>query len=1556
MNDYKEEILKILNDTSLEENIMKQFKLDDIISGVDYLNDIKSTETDSTNQIKNNTFSISEIDDGNFLTDMNSLLNYANNEIDQNDFKRILEEANALISQNPEKISKMSELIPEIQIKTETLTQPIIDDKQILPLDYIDTYEAKTFKQILNDDFQASLVLKKYQQEEKMKDKFFKLEQKDSLTKKLKGFMESITCMTLKNNFLLIGFTKGSTKLFYYDKGIEKNEFMSDEIKKLNDKKQVVCLDLCNYDIDLFAVGHKNGLIIIWEINTAKQRIIIRDNELINSSVINLKFVDKTGKDFSLISSNSKGIVNLHLVQKGFFKQSVITTPIKEQKEVSFLIETFGLAPLEKNNYTINEEWKKIPKLQNSIVVIGNIECIEIYLSDSEDIKTIKVINNPTKNAIPDVCFGFGHTECENDGFFDFSERKIPGHDFHGEKALLVISWYTYVFVYIIQIKEDRILNLKDVGLFKFDMPILKVGFLESSILYIVDHAQKIKIVNTLSISDPEKNQMEGCVIDPREEISILDEINFSLCAINAGANTNKQTKIYYNSISAFSNLLLIQCKNSFIEVTQLCWDRYLELLCGKQEWETMFCTGLDIIERKVTCLRDIPFDKEIRLITVKKKIKEGIKKYINQKVESGKSPESSLLKTVIEVLINIGEVDYLLGDVKTLIVKKNPNSLDVFYKVLEPFILSDELINRTSYFKERQNNKLIYSEFSGEGKKAPFSQMMSDYITKKKEYELSKLLPHYPLEYINQEETINYCKTYDFVTTLIILHRELNDEQILLPFIQLFEAFVKAKDMFTPEGKNNDFRNVNFYSIMDNNNNNISDKEFETSKEYLGHKLFWYINIVLKNQTFPNKDLHFTQRTLNLLIPELFLWYTSSVVLNKLVTFDSYNYFQTLLMFFSEQYFDKIQKIQQHFFDKTKIKYESLFKTINKVSPLESPNLLQVIQYIKDNCIQYPQNDIYIREDLYEFILKISKYFDFDNNMLLEAIQYILSFHSLMKDSMNNTFDKFKCHYRLIFEVHEFIRDLSNSYLNPTIDKIFKKNEDELIRKDTENINILISKSENSPYKNVHIHLLTLNGQYQKALDKLIEINLDNKYLTANEDFYAFNYIDMLLQQSESNEAVIKNIILERLPFFGEISIKEVSDLIDKLFSDREKEAIEAFDAFPKLQYELVEVEIEKFIKKNEKSEDSYQSQLKDLLIKQIELLIKLNWKNLILGKLMKKPNYYFTLDECLNLCRDNDVIDACIFLYNKREQFKEAILMGIKEIRNIVEKIKKNILELQYDNSEHLNNLEEYIKKCINICELCSERSDPSEANELWISLFDELCKTIKSLSNQLPQGKHLEELHSKLFDYLEEFLQQMCCYVSLVDISQRILNNFEDEKKISGITKLLGKMCKTSSNLNVVLQSVKKVQKAEIMNKLNHLKKEDRKGISFRLKICNSCGLSITEGNNKGTFYSFGCGHVTHPNCIMLTRNKKERINEVHCPVCKKDMYGFENYECIKNEEQIDSQEQYVDENNYKLREEYLKLQEKRKRNHLIGKLIMFEKSMNEKIKVLHNDQET
>jgi hypothetical protein len=70
----------------------------------------------------------------------------------------------------------------------------------------------------------------------------------------------------------------------------------------------------------------------------------------------------------------------------------------------------------------------------------------------------------------------------------------------------------------------------------------------------------------------------------------------------------------------------------------------------------------------------------------------------------------------------------------------------------------------------------------------------------------------------------------------------------------------------------------------------------------------------------------------------------------------------------------------------------------------------------------------------------------------------------------------------------------------------------------------------------------------------------------------------------------------------------------------------------------------------------------------------------------------------------------------------------------------------------------------------------------------------------------------------------------------------------------------------------------------------------------------------------------------------------------------MYGFENYECIKNEEQIDSQEQYVDENNYKLREEYLKLQEKRKRNHLIGKLIMFEKSMNEKIKVLHNDLET
>jgi hypothetical protein len=88
---------------------------------------------------------------------MSFLFQYINSDKDKDDFKRIINDSNALTIQTPyDKLTNISELFPELSIKTEQL--PIYEEQQQLPIEYIDLYENNDFDGILNEDFQHSLI------------------------------------------------------------------------------------------------------------------------------------------------------------------------------------------------------------------------------------------------------------------------------------------------------------------------------------------------------------------------------------------------------------------------------------------------------------------------------------------------------------------------------------------------------------------------------------------------------------------------------------------------------------------------------------------------------------------------------------------------------------------------------------------------------------------------------------------------------------------------------------------------------------------------------------------------------------------------------------------------------------------------------------------------------------------------------------------------------------------------------------------------------------------------------------------------------------------------------------------------------------------------------------------------------------------------------------------------------------------------------------------------------------------------------------------------------
>ena len=1552
MNVFHEQMIVYLNDTSFEDKINHELQLNDIIYSA-LANDQEPTDTTDNTNDDNDNKNVSSFD-------MSFLFQYINSDKDKNDFKRIINDSNALTIQTPcDKLTNISELFPELSIKTEQL--PIYEEQQQLPIEYIDLYENNDFDGILNEDFQHSLIFNNTYQHKSTDETFLNVKVNNSLTK----MQSEVKCFTLKGNILLIGFDNGVIELVYYDKGIKKRDFKNETVNRSNDRKQVICIDLYSNDLDYFVAGYMNGMIIVWEINTGKPKAILREDDL-TSSIVNIKCLNKSKKDFSFLASDSNGTVQYYLITQGFFSTKQHVKEIKNTNKVFFLIETFGFY---ENNYTISDRCvNNINQIQSFLFVLGNVESIEVFLFNYDEIKSITIISKQS-NEIPDVCFGFGRFN------FEKTKHKLKNINFNNEHPLFVVGWNTELMLFIIHIKPDGTYVLIKIATVLLDVPVKRIGFLESSMLYVIDKHERIIVLNTLSINEMGNQKIKKCVYDPRKEYQLKEPISFTL--VDVEEHDYKDIPLCYQYVVVHEGTLLIHCKGSFIEGKVYKWNEYLKVLEHKQEWEMLFHTGLDIIEGKVMCLKDIPLHKQKRFMLVKKHILDAIEAYINVSIEKNKQPETFVIKMIIEVLININEIDFLLGKAKMLIIYKNNELLEMIYNELEPYILNDKLLTQYKYYKEHYNTTTnnTTNNITLEHAQTPFGLMIKDYINMHNEYKLSKLLPHYPIEYINKEETINYCKQYNFTTALIIIHNQLDNNNLLLPFIQLFKAFNEAENRFIFDSldKRNDAKNIHINSLRDNKK--MSDEEFEKSKEYLGHKLLWYINIVLNKQTFPNKQIAFDKHKHSQLIPELFLWYISNEVLINFVQFDSFNYFQTLLIFFSDTYIEQISTIKQQFFNNIKDKYNKYFlnEYVNTNCELNEPNLLCVVKYIQQNCIHFSHKQIFIKQDLYEFIIKLPKVilFKLEYNLLYETVNNLLQFHSRMLDGSNNTFDKFKCHYKLIFKVPECLTELSNEYINPVIDLLFNKpnsNSNSNYNNNERNINLnnLIIQSEKSPYTNTQVFLLQIKKEYKNAVKTLINNQIKNPSININDEFYIFNYVDKLLQHAKLNEEdevlEIKNHILDSLPSLAEISISDVSELIEKWFNDKEKEAVDKFNALPHLQYEFVEKEIEKFTRKLDMVGTSYQNQLHELLIKQIELLIKLDQKHIILGKIMERPDHYCILDECLNLCRDNDVTDACIFLYIKRGLFKQALLMKIKEIRNLLERIKKNILYLKFDYSDHqiyLINFEEYIRECINICELGSSKCSKSEKDELWFDLFDEICIMINQLSFHVHSSKHLEDLRSQLIIYLQDFLKQMSRYINIEYIIQRLFTNFEENNTIIGINKLIGQLLQTFYNFKKILSSVKQVAKNSIANHIRMYKLSDVQGVFFKLKSCDACGKKITSRNPKGTFYSFNCGHVTHPYCILLLKHKRRKANEITCPICRKIEINFECYDNKDNEEEIymedNVDEEELEEITHKQRMEHIETQEKKKKRQLVRKLTNIDKGINERLAMFYNDDD-
>ena len=298
---------------------------------------------------------------------------------------------------------------------------------------------------------------------------------------------------------------------------------------------------------------------------------------------------------------------------------------------------------------------------------------------------------------IPDISFGWGCEPLENDN--DNTMMKLDDIQ-RQNQILLAVSWGQVIRIYSMNLKdEDMILNGDGAKChFINNCAVVRLGFISPSIIYFFDKNAEIKIINTAytQYGDYHQEKKGEFIYNKKalvEEGKIIDK---NLLKINISNEPYKQLLCYRYFINNMSKCIYLCTENGFYLGKVLNFEDCI-LNVVKEDWLGALSLTIDIHQGNISSFPDIPLIRSQRIKLLKPFITSLLEKYINDNLPDNNKPvdEKDLIKcinVVIEFCIGIKEIEFLFKNGELSFRKKGKN--DLFYKLLEPFIFNDLLIN----------------------------------------------------------------------------------------------------------------------------------------------------------------------------------------------------------------------------------------------------------------------------------------------------------------------------------------------------------------------------------------------------------------------------------------------------------------------------------------------------------------------------------------------------------------------------------------------------------------------------------------------------------------------------------------------------------------------------------------------------------------------------------------------------------------------------------------------------------------------------------------------
>ena len=1429
--------------------------------------------------------------------------------------------------------------------------------KSISPFEFIKNYEIdnytnntnllKSKKYFILSDHRNSEIIRYNPMEYIIREKLFKQIYKRST---------QITCMVAKNGVLFLGNNLGTIKTYSIEREYEYKTYESDELNNLNDMNKSVTCIYSSPDNDTFISGHENGTIILWETYSTKIKKFISPTKKINSRIIAVRYLVKINGFYTLIISDIEGKVKLITISEGYFMTSVCVQIFINKPKPCYLVECLSFDKEEKSLYNINLE-----NVSNYIALIGNEEVVEVFLLSVDSnvissyttgnieykVENVLVVSNPLSNFIlkkgdflnfPNACFGYGYISQDKeekdkaknaiDNDSDSDEEEEPENKLDKSKGqiLLSISWQNKISVYSIDIINNEIQKPVYSGYYiDNSSKIIHIGFFSPSIIYYIDEKKNIKLLNTNLIKKKEDsnennvNNMNNNIDNLKESINDLNmsvnsdlkqskeissgeiininnkevnnykEINIKDPNLMYTLNNEQNTKIFNNYITSNPKNIYILSRNNFNHIKLYSWEQCLINMKSSFDWITLFCIGIDIYKghSNIKSLADIPNETYYRKTKVKYVLKKIIKEYFSVHLNDNLNEKSNFdfVNIAIETCINIEALDFLLDEIYHLIDTKGFG--DLFLERIEPFILKDKIKNQI--LAPTTLNLLI--EF---------------YTNKNKVYNLSQLLLHLNLKCLNCELIKKISLQYDYFSTIIYIYtNSLND--YFYPLVIMYERF---NQLFIKNSNNNSNEENTFMKIINDEHNKIINKyeTLEKTTEYLGYKIFWYINICIKGQKYPNFNELIDERTYFDIIIVFFIFYSNA---NNLRVFDSFTYFFILENFFSDKNILQIIKQinKKIIIDVQRRKNIQLFNNKDNID-------INLESIIVNGIYKIQMNNFYDKYDLSYFIIKICNIIQIKENILFDSIFFLLNYYKSISTNYNSLKSKD------IFGIHSKIINFDNEYL-----KMFSKNviaSIDILKNNYNDKNIfkqrylknLISVVNDSPYTLIKIYLFDLNNEYNKCID----LYLENNSLTYEEKFKVFNYINTKLEELQSNPYFLgdntnpeknyfddfKNYISNKIERLASISIEELEKLILNWYKKEQISIIHKLDIVPEIQIQYLHFFTKEVINNynNEHGDNNGEGisdEMKDIFLLYFELLIKMNKSNYLISAL-RESIYFYPLEKCLELSLNNHLNETSIYIYEILGKYNKALSIALNDIENIYNKTKnivinKDDFEIDIDNRNNLKDIKEdlffRLQRSINIgikiCQKVSGNAEKSSTGniylQLWYDLFRKLFEIYEDIK-MLNKNNSLEEISLLLLltNELENFLKNSFSYQGSEKIIYYIIHIDKNKNECQDFMNILYKILPSMKNFSSLLEYGTSMYKNFALDNLSMFREKTFEGVDLNIHKCDKCQKTFDRFNNK-KIIALQCGHMLHLGCCFVYEDTP------YCSICYDNKYEYQ-----------------------------------------------------------------